>query len=207
MVQLTVRKQRYKLRMFKRLHYILLSTVVVILIFFLISSLSFSDRLAEGTSLLVNHSFIRINIYYADYAAKSWRTRWWLLDGYLAILYFVAFWSIAYLWRPSENNRRLAMSDEISQEDEDAEDYDLEAIQHRTVAREDDEITLVNSRREPETLAEDHVVFEIGDEDMENDDEGEAIAKKRRGEHRATGDKNVGADEERQGLMHKDRDE
>ncbi|KAJ8597616.1 hypothetical protein M405DRAFT_876881 [Rhizopogon salebrosus TDB-379] len=189
MVQLTVRKQRYKLSMFKRLHHILLSTVVVILIFFVISSMSFSDRLAE------------------DYAAKSWRMRWWLLDAYLAILYFVAFWGIAYLWRPSENNRRLAMSDEISQEDEDAEDYDLEALQHRTVVREDDEITLVNSRREHDALAEDHVVFEIGDEDAGSDDEGEAMAKKRRGERRASDDKEIGVEEEREGLMHKDRDE
>jgi len=139
---------------------------------------------------------------YVDYAAKTWKTRWWLLDGYLALLYFVAFWSIAYLWRPSEHNRRLAMSDEISQEDEDAEDYDLEAIQHRSVAREDDEITLVNSRREPEALAEDHVVFEIGDEDVGSDDENEA--KKRR---RISGDKEASEDDERQGLMHKDRDE
>ncbi|KIJ66304.1 hypothetical protein HYDPIDRAFT_87001 [Hydnomerulius pinastri MD-312] len=88
MMQLTIRKQRYKLGMFKRLYYILLATVLIIAIFFVVSSFSFSDRLAE------------------DYAAKSWRIRWWLLDGYLAILYFVAFWSIAYLWRPTENNRR-----------------------------------------------------------------------------------------------------
>ncbi|KAG2155596.1 lung seven transmembrane receptor-domain-containing protein [Suillus clintonianus] len=190
MTQLTVRKQRYKLRMFKRLYYILLATVAIIAIFFVISSVSFSDRLAE------------------DYAAKSWRVRWWLLDGYLALLYFFSFWSIAYLWRPSENNRRLAMSDEIAQEDEDAEDYDLETLQRRTVAREDDEITLVNSRREPEALAEDHVVFEIGDEDIGSDDEGETAAKKRHGgERRASGDKQDGADEERQGLMYKDRDE
>ncbi|KAF8560018.1 protein PTM1 [Imleria badia] len=88
MTQLTIRKQRYKLTMFKRLYYILLATVVVIAIFFVVSSMAFSDRLAE------------------DYAAKSWRIRWWLLDGYLAILYFISFWSIAYLWRPTENNRR-----------------------------------------------------------------------------------------------------
>jgi hypothetical protein len=99
------------------------------------------------------------------------------------------------------------MSDEIAQEDEDAEDYDLETLQQRTIAREDDEITLVNSRREPEALAEDHVVFEIGDEDIGTDDEGETAAKKRRGERRASGDKQDGADEERRGLMHKDRDE
>ncbi|KAF9245774.1 protein PTM1 [Melanogaster broomeanus] len=88
MLQLTIRKQRYKLSMFKRLYYILLAAVIVIAIFFVVSSFEFSDRLAE------------------DYAAKSWRVRWWLLDGYLAILYFVSFWSIAYLWRPTENNRR-----------------------------------------------------------------------------------------------------
>jgi hypothetical protein len=190
MRQLSVRKQKYKLRMFKRLYYILLGAVAIIAVFFVISSVSFSDRLAE------------------DYAAKSWKIRWWLLDGYLALLYFFTFWSIAYLWRPSENNRRLAMSDEIAQEDEDAEDYDLETFQQRTVAREDDEITLVNSRREPEALAEDHVVFEIGDEDMGSDDEGETAVKKRRGgERRASGDKQDGPDEERQGLIHKDRDE
>jgi hypothetical protein len=34
--------------MFKRLYYILLATVVVIAIFFVVSSVSFSDRLAEG---------------------------------------------------------------------------------------------------------------------------------------------------------------
>ncbi|KAL4070596.1 protein PTM1 [Scleroderma citrinum] len=88
MTQLAARKQRYKLKMFQRLYYILLATVVVIAIFFVVSSYSFSARLAE------------------DYAAKSWRARWWLLDGYLSILFYVAFWSIAYLWRPTENNRR-----------------------------------------------------------------------------------------------------
>jgi len=62
MAQLTVRKQRYKLGMFRRLYYILLFAVVVILIFFFISSLSFSDRLAEGASLFVNRIFIFVNV-------------------------------------------------------------------------------------------------------------------------------------------------
>ncbi|KAI6012488.1 lung seven transmembrane receptor-domain-containing protein [Pisolithus orientalis] len=182
MNQLAARKQRYKLKMFQRLYYILLGAVVVIAIFFVVSSYSFSDRLAE------------------DYAAKSWRARWWLLDGYLALLFFVAFWSIAYLWRPTENNRRLAMSDEIAQEDEDAEDYDLEALQDRTAAREDDEITLVNNRREPDPLAENHVVFEIGDEDAGSDDESDAT-KKRRGGERKSVEELEGSTDEREGLM------
>ncbi|KAI0068150.1 hypothetical protein BV25DRAFT_1793885 [Artomyces pyxidatus] len=86
--QLKVRKQRYKLRMFQKLQYILLFVVFVITIFFIVSSLTFSGRLAE------------------DYAAKSWKIRWWLLDGWLALLYFFAFGSIAYVWRPSEHNGR-----------------------------------------------------------------------------------------------------
>ncbi|KAF9567045.1 protein PTM1 [Agrocybe pediades] len=85
---LRAKKQKYKLKMFERLYYILIFTVFVIAIFFVVSSLSFSGRLAE------------------DYAAKTWRVRWWLLDGWLALLYLTAFALIAFLWRPSENNRR-----------------------------------------------------------------------------------------------------
>ena len=48
MTQLAARKQRYKLKMFQRLYYILLASVVVIAVFFVVSSYSFSDRLAEG---------------------------------------------------------------------------------------------------------------------------------------------------------------
>ncbi|KAF9225432.1 hypothetical protein BS17DRAFT_815995 [Gyrodon lividus] len=102
------------------------------------------------------------------------------------------------------------MSDEIAQEDEDAEDYDLEALQLRTTAQEDDEVTLVNNRREPEALAEDHVVFEIGDEDGGSDDEADSAGKKRRGGERKSIDENENPDE-RRGLMggrqHKDRDD
>ena len=48
--QLAARKQRYKLSMFMWLHRILLMTVVVIAIFFVVSSMTFSGRLAEGAS-------------------------------------------------------------------------------------------------------------------------------------------------------------
>ncbi|KAF8973663.1 lung seven transmembrane receptor-domain-containing protein [Flammula alnicola] len=85
---LRARKQRYKLKMFERLYYILLFTVLVIAIFFVVSTMSFSGRLAE------------------DYSAKTWRYRWWLLDGWLALLYLSGFVGIAFLWRPSANNRR-----------------------------------------------------------------------------------------------------
>lgn len=93
----------------------------------------------------------------------------------------------------------LAMSDEIAQDEEDAEDYDLEALEGRTRARDDDELTLVGGRRgSPQGLAEDNVVFEIGDEDAGSDDE-DAPAKKRRAEQRLSGEQPDG--EEGRGLI------
>lgn len=153
--QLKARKQRYKLSMFTKLHRILLGVVLVISIFFVVSSLSFSNRLAE------------------DFAANTWKVQWWLLDGWLSLLYFAAFAGICYLWRPTAHNRRLAMSEELAQEDEDVEDYDLEAIESRTRARDDDDdATLVGGRRGPGSMmgvGEDEVVFEIGDHDEDDE--------------------------------------
>jgi hypothetical protein len=57
------------------------------------------------------------------------------------------------------------MSEELAQDDEDAEDYDLDAMEHRTGLRrrEDDEATLVGGRGAG-SMNEDAVVFEIGDD-------------------------------------------
>lgn len=219
--QLAARKQRYKLSMFTWLYRILLMTVIVIAIFFVVSSLVFSGRLAEGTPNEPLHAHCCSSMS-SDYGAKSWQVQWWLLDGWLALLYLVDFTTIAWLWRPSPNNRRyvfpkkcffgcetnllvstLAMFDEIAQNEEDAEDYDLEAIERRTEARaavdiEDDAATLVGHRG-PGSIAEDAVVFEIGDEDAQelSEDEDPASAKKRRAPHTAQD----GQEFEREGLM------
>lgn len=106
---------------------------------------------------------------------------------------------ISYL--PQIRIATLQMSDEIAQDEEDAEDYDLESLEHRTRARDDDDddaATLVGSRRGgPDALVEDNVVFEIGDEDDEDDD----IASKKRRE-RLSGEHPSGDDaHERQGLI------
>ncbi|KAF9513850.1 hypothetical protein BS47DRAFT_1382191 [Hydnum rufescens UP504] len=86
--ELASRKQTYKLSMFRRLHIILTLAMLVILGFFVVTSLSFSSRYKE------------------DFAAQSWPYRWWLMDGYLTILYLLVFSSIAFLWRPTGHNRR-----------------------------------------------------------------------------------------------------
>ena len=54
--QLAARKQRYKLSMFVWLHRMLLMTVVVIAVFFVVSTMTFSGRLAEGRNKCIAHS-------------------------------------------------------------------------------------------------------------------------------------------------------
>jgi hypothetical protein len=54
---LRARKQRFKLKMFERLYYILLFAVLIIAIFFVVSTMSFSGRLAEGEYLFILFNF------------------------------------------------------------------------------------------------------------------------------------------------------
>ncbi|EUC63858.1 lung seven transmembrane receptor [Rhizoctonia solani AG-3 Rhs1AP] len=146
MAELADRKQTYKLGMFRALYRILLLAVIIIGAFFVVSSMSFSNRLDE------------------DYAPETWETRWYLLDAWLAILYLVVFTSIAFLWRPTGHNRRLAMSDELAQDDDGAGEYDLEAIRPDGMGPSEEHLP---GTREP--LRQEEVVFEIGDDD---EDEG-----------------------------------
>jgi hypothetical protein len=145
----------------------------------------------------------------ADYAANSWKYRWWLLDGWLALLYLCAFWSIAYLWRPTDHNRYLAMSDELAQDENDAEDYDMAALERgRRVPRADDDdddaATLVGGGRRGPAVGDDHVVFEIGDEDGGASDVEEDDEHKRERVRRLSGDNRGAAPSERQGLINSD---
>ncbi|QRV97588.1 membrane protein [Ceratobasidium sp. AG-Ba] len=168
MAELADRKQTYKLSMFRTLYRILLVAVIIIGAFFVVSSMSFSNRLDE------------------DYAPETWETRWYLLDAWLAILYLGVFTGIAFLWRPTGNNRRLAMSDELAQDD-DAEDYDLESMQRRREGMAPPSQEDLTTRAGPGGR-DGEVVFEIGDEEDDDDH-------KRRG------------NSEREGLMGKDRND
>ena len=92
------------------------------------------------------------------------------------------------------------MFDEIAQDEEDAEDYDMEALERRTEARglglDDDAATLVD--RGPASIGGDEVVFEIGDDGQDgSDDEDPTSAKKRRG----VAPQHEGEEHEREGLM------
>jgi hypothetical protein len=81
--------------------------VIAIAAFFVVSSLSLSNRLDEGRSVFRSspllhfpHTFDAERTLTPDYAPRNWRYRWILLDGSLALIYLMVFMAVAWLWRP-----------------------------------------------------------------------------------------------------------
>ncbi|XAO22907.1 hypothetical protein I312_101682 [Cryptococcus bacillisporus CA1280] len=164
-MHLQARKQRHKLQMFQRLWRILVISVIAVAAFFVVSSMSLSNRMNE------------------DYTPNSWRYRWILLDGSLATIYLCAFTAIAYLWRPTRDNVRFSMSQELAQDEAeaDAEDYEIDALEngrgrgfgghqqflsrHDEDYNEDERKGLVRNG-----VREENVVFAMGDDSDEEED-------------------------------------
>lgn len=94
------RKQHVKESMYRKLWWAILISILVIFGFFFFNSFTFAS---------VNDP---------DFVPFHWKTRWFVLDGWLNIVYFADVAWVAYLWRPTANNRRFAMSDEIAQDDD-----------------------------------------------------------------------------------------
>ncbi|KAF5021674.1 hypothetical protein F66182_6294 [Fusarium sp. NRRL 66182] len=121
------RKQNAKEAMYRKLWWAILISVMVIFGFFFFNSFTFASASDP------------------DFVPFHWKTRWFILDGWLNVVYFADVAWIAYLWRPTSNNRRFAMSDEIAQDDdgnfdlgdigvpgEDSDDEDLEVAKPKT---------------------------------------------------------------------------
>ncbi|WVQ74635.1 hypothetical protein IAR50_004236 [Cryptococcus sp. DSM 104548] len=168
-LHLQARKQRYKLQMFQRLWRILVVSVIAVAAFFVVSSMSLSNRLDE------------------DYTPSSWKYRWILLDGSLATIYLLAFAAIAFLWRPTRDNLQFSMSQELAQDeaDADAEDYEFDALDlesgrgrgmggHQALGQddEDDEDVRKGLVRGGHGVGEENVVFAMGDDSDEEEEEG-----------------------------------
>lgn len=96
MKDLVERKQHVKAGMYRKLWWAILASIIVIFAFFFVNSWTF----AGGSSA-------------ADFVPNHWQTRWFILDGWLNLVYFADVVFIAYVWRPTPNNRRFAMSDEV----------------------------------------------------------------------------------------------
>lgn len=93
--ELNERKQYIKMNMYRKLWYCILFSILVIFGFFFFNSVTFAG-VADP-----------------DFVPKHWKSRWFILDGWLNIVYFADVAFICYMWIPTANNRRFAMSDEV----------------------------------------------------------------------------------------------
>ncbi|KAJ5122251.1 WD-40 repeat protein [Penicillium atrosanguineum] len=100
MKDLIDRKQKTKALMYKKLWWCILGSIIVIFGFFFINSFAFAGRSD------------------ASFVPEHWKARWFVLDGWLNLVYMFDIVFVAYLWRPTANNRRFAMSDELAQDDD-----------------------------------------------------------------------------------------
>ncbi|KAK0544016.1 hypothetical protein OC846_005660 [Tilletia horrida] len=116
---LTARKQKFKVAMFTKLHRILSIAVIVIFLFFVITTIAFGSSL-EGS--------------------RIWTWRWILLDGWLGTLYFAIFFAVVWIWRPTGQNLRMSMSDEVATDDDaEANDFEIDTFATREGVADDDD--------------------------------------------------------------------
>ncbi|KAI1384616.1 lung seven transmembrane receptor-domain-containing protein [Hypoxylon trugodes] len=94
------RKQTVKESMYKKLWWCILISILVTFGFFFFNSFSFASASDP------------------DYVPFHWKSRWFVIDGWPNLVYLADVAWIAYVWRPTANNRRFAMSDEIAQDED-----------------------------------------------------------------------------------------
>ncbi len=102
--ELDSRKQTTKALMFKRLWRVVIWSISVLVAFIFLNTITFAKRNSQ------------------NFLPKHWQDRF-VLDGWLNVLYLTVFSTILFIWRPTADNKRFAMSEELSQE----EDFELDA--------------------------------------------------------------------------------
>lgn len=103
-------KQYVKASMYKNLWRLLLGSVLVIFGFFFLNSLIFANESPK------------------EFITRHWQSRWFMLDGWLNVVYFVDFCLIAFIWRPTANNRRFAMSTQLAQDENEAQEFEIGSL-------------------------------------------------------------------------------
>lgn len=151
---LEIRRQHVKVLMYKRLYRLLVFSVFAVVVIFILNMFAYST----------NVDF--------EWAAKSWKYRWFMLDGLLNILYFVVFFVIVVLWRPTSNNARYGLM-QISQDEEEA--LDLEERLRR--AEEEGYGHSTGSARGERHMVDESAVFELGEELTDEEEDNHPIHK------------------------------
>jgi magnesium-transporting ATPase (P-type) len=106
--QLEAKQQHEKIKMFKRLKFTLGFSIALLLLFFVANSITISGYTDD------------------EWISNQWKSRWFMVDGWLALLFFTIFLVIAILWRPTQNNQRYGLQ-QLAQDEVSADALDLES--------------------------------------------------------------------------------
>ncbi|KAG0045444.1 hypothetical protein BGZ83_009343 [Gryganskiella cystojenkinii] len=153
---LNLRRQTEKVKMYTRLWRLLVFSLTVLCAFFVINTFNF------------------MNMTDPDWPASYWRIKWFLLDGWLNVLYLIVFVVIVILWRPTENNKRYGIDQLETDDFDDAEDP--HADQNNARAAESMGLTgmkLRPQRRDYEVDDDEVAMFDIGEEEEDDEDDRE----------------------------------
>jgi len=145
---LAERKQNQKGLLYRRIWRLLICSIITLVGFFFFNSVLFARR---------NET---------DFMVTFWRSRWFFLDGWLNVLYYAVFATIVFWLRPTANNKRFAMSQELAQDDGDFEiaefDSDVESNIDTTPRA-----SSVPPHDRPPLEEHNQQIFDIGDEESE----------------------------------------
>ncbi|TIA92135.1 hypothetical protein E3P99_00730 [Wallemia hederae] len=147
--QLESKHQQFKLKMYRNVYRILIAAQMIIIFFFGFATFTFSSRLEE------------------NYEPNHWKSRWFLIDGWTTLLYYVVLVSLSYLWKPSSHHSRLALSEEIAVNEEDVEEYEIAERGYNHQTQNSQGYTNVNTNDEYHT---EETVFAIEDDDDNDHD-------------------------------------
>ncbi|KAH3899895.1 lung seven transmembrane receptor family protein SCDLUD_004198 [Saccharomycodes ludwigii] len=107
---LNEQKQVVKLQMYKKLLNIIVFSLVIILIFLVITS------------------FVVFGMSSTQLVEQHWKTRFFFVDFWPSIIYFIVFVSIAFIWRPTSTSYMLACSQQLPTDPENIADFDLDDL-------------------------------------------------------------------------------
>lgn len=104
-------RQVVKLNMYKKLLIIIYTSLIVLMIGFIITIVIFSSM---NTIAMIE---------------KNWRSRFFFTDFWPTLVYFVVFVIISFLWRPTDTSYMLAVSQQLPTDPENVADFDLSDLQ------------------------------------------------------------------------------
>lgn len=107
---LTSRKQMAKVQMYRFVVYVLAGALIAIalqLVFMIV------QLFAVPLKSIIN---------------SYWRSEWVVYDGWPNIVYCVSFVLILILWRPNRDNMRYAMSTQLAQNENDADEFEIGSL-------------------------------------------------------------------------------